>query len=172
MSPKVEVVLSDLDADRDEWVWEEYIGVAKEGRRESSKKVFILVTTIITDMGGYTNLRGFFVWGSILLVILSVGCTQIAIKEKKPDIRVTETNFKSGLSLAEGVIATGTYTLTNYGDAGGYATVAFIGDYSGTITQETVLVPAQNSIRKNVHLDTDSQDKSLRAVILKQTKAQ
>jgi len=120
-------------------------------------------------------MKKYMVWVALLLVILTVGCaledSPITVKEKVPDIRVTATNIEKGFSLSEGAYASGTYTLTNYGDADGYATVSFKGDISGVQTQQTILVRAQVSTTNNIRLDITNDDSTVDVRVINQRKA-
>ena len=111
----------------------------------------------------------------LLFAILISGCTdyetpELVIKEKQPDIRIASYNTEKDFGLSKGFTATSTLTLTNYGEADGTVTIDYIGDYSGSLMQKTLFVPAQDSIIDTTELDITMDDKSVRYRILNQKK--
>ena len=110
----------------------------------------------------------------VLLAVLLLGCNSATPAytppPTAPDIRASSLNTEKSFSLSQGAVATGSYTLTNYGDADGTAVVSLEGDASGPLKQETVFVRAKDSVTQTVNLDIRNQDTQVIAKVVAQQK--
>jgi hypothetical protein len=102
----------------------------------------------------------------IALAIILVGCASnssfgIPGITPRAHIEVTSSHADKDWNLSLGVYHDVTYTLTNTGDADGTAFVEISGDYSGTLLQQQVVVPAGSSVTRTARVDSNERDNDI-----------
>ncbi len=118
-----------------------------------------------------------------LLLSAVIGCSdgssdggfgfQNPIVVMQPDIRVEDARAESGWNLSLGWYADVTYTLHNYGEANGQATIEIYGNSSGVLLTQVVVVSAQQTIVRTAgHVNRSSSDDEIGVRMVGQIKLQ
>jgi cell division protein FtsL len=112
---------------------------------------------------------------ALSLVLVTTACSSLQIQNpivaKEADIRVDDSRWEKKWNISLGWYANVTYTLHNYGQANGQATIEIRGDYSGVLRTEVVVVPAQQTVVRTAQkLDMASNDGNVYALVAGQIK--
>ena len=85
--------------------------------------------------------------GIVIVVLAYAGISNLTNSMGgQPDIRVENVRTSIHLNISVGYYADVSYTLHNYGTVDGRVTTSISGSSSGSIVQETFVVPAQQAI--------------------------